>query len=78
MNLPTEMKVTEYNSCTLEMDNGRGSMRLLDIYMDKSEHLLSLDLNAVNGSLDIIAGKSQYKLSEYQVRTLIEFLQQRD
>lgn len=72
------MKVSEYNGATMDIDNGRGSDRLLDIYLDKTDKLLRLTLNAVSGGLEIEGDNSRYKLSEYQVRCLIEFLQQRD
>ena len=75
--MPNEMTVKE-SGCTLDMYNNRGSARLCDVIIENTQHLISLDLSAVNGSLDIRIGDVNYHLSSYQVSVLIQFLSQRD
>lgn len=77
MKLPDEITIKD-RGCTLDMYNDRGSSRLLDIYVDKTMIFCQMDLNAVNGALDIGFNDQVLKLSPYQVQSLIQFLSQRD
>jgi hypothetical protein len=77
--LPNELAIKETQS-TVDMFNNRGSSRQLDVYQDGTELLVSFDLNAVSGSLEIKSngmGHPVY-LSPFQKEMLIRFLQQKD